>query len=64
VNRSQGIIISAFDYGDARDVPLSPELMNVPVLVDGGFQLRRILEKLEVERALEEWLSIVANAAA
>jgi len=38
--------------------------MNVPVLVDGGFQLRRILEKLEVERALEEWLSIVANAAA
>ena len=40
-------------YGDARDVPLPPELMNVPVLVDGGFQLRRILEKLEVERAPE-----------
>ena len=53
LNPSQAIIISAFDYRDGRDVPLPQALMNIHVLIEGGLQLRSLLEKLEVERALE-----------
>jgi len=50
----QGIIITALAYRDAREVPRPLELMHIPLLVDiSNFQLRSLLEKIEVERAIE-----------
>jgi hypothetical protein len=54
INPSQGIIIAALDYREAREVPRPRELMHIPVLVDiSNFQLCSLLEKIEVERAIE-----------
>src|SRR6266853_2172417 len=54
INPSQGIIIAALDYRDAREVPRPQELMDIPVLIDiGNFHLRSLLEKIEVDRAIE-----------
>ena len=53
INPSQGIIITALDYRDAREVPRPRELMHIPLLVDfSNFQLCGLLEKIEVERAI------------
>jgi len=50
----QGIIIAALDYTSAAEVPRPPELMRVPLLIDNGNgELRRLLEKVEVSRAIE-----------
>lgn len=50
----QGIIIAAFAYGNAGEVPRPRELMHIPVLTDPrNSQLRSLLEKIEVDRAIE-----------
>jgi hypothetical protein len=44
INPSQGIIIAALDYRDAREVPRPQELMDIPVLIDiGNFYLRSLV---------------------
>jgi CheY-like chemotaxis protein len=54
MNPSQGIIIAAFDYRNAGEVPWPRELMHIPLLTDtGNSQLRSLLEKIEVDRAIE-----------
>jgi CheY-like chemotaxis protein len=54
INPSQGIIVAALDYWNAAEVPRPQQLMHVPVLTDvSNFQLRRLLEKIEVERRIE-----------
>ena len=54
INPSQGIIIAAFTYRNAGEVQRPPELMDIPLLIDtGNFQLRRLLERIEVHRAME-----------
>src|SRR3989441_1023573 len=54
INPSQGIIIAAFDYRNAGEVPRPRELMHIPLLIDiSKFQLRSLLEKIEVDRAIE-----------
>jgi CheY-like chemotaxis protein len=54
INPSQGIIIAALDYRDAREVPRPRELMHIPLLIDvSNFKLCGLLEKIEVERAIE-----------
>jgi CheY-like chemotaxis protein len=54
MNPSQKMIIAAFDYQNAGQVPRPPELMHVPLLIDSrNFQLARFLERIEVERAIE-----------
>jgi CheY-like chemotaxis protein len=50
----QGLIITALAYRDAREVPRPLELMHIPLLVDiSNFKLRSLLEKIEVQRAIE-----------
>src|SRR3989442_6368755 len=54
INPSQGIIIAAFDYRNAGEVPRPRELMHIPLLIDiSKFQLRSLLEKIDVDRAIE-----------
>src|SRR5438876_7863425 len=54
INPSQGIIIAAFDYRNSGEVPRSRELMHIPLLIDiSKFQLRSLLEKIDVDRAIE-----------
>ena len=54
MNPSQKMIIAAFDYQNAGQVPRPPELMHIPLLIDSrNFQLARFLERIEVERAIE-----------
>jgi CheY-like chemotaxis protein len=54
IDPSQGIIIAALDYRSVAEVPLPPRVMNIPLLIDiGNGQLRSLLEKIEVERAIE-----------
>lgn len=54
INPSQGIILAAFDYRSAGEVPRPPELMHVPLLINASkLQLRSLLEKIEVDRAIE-----------
>jgi len=54
MNPSQKMIIAAFDYQNAGQVQRPPELMHIPLLIDSSnFQLPRLLEKIEVERAIE-----------
>ena len=54
INPSQGMIIAALDYRNAGEVPRPPELMHIPLLIDiSNFQLRSLLEKIEVDRAIE-----------
>jgi hypothetical protein len=51
-NPSQGMVIAALDYRNAGEVPRPRELMHIPVLV-AIRQLRSLLEKIEVDRAIE-----------
>ncbi len=54
IDRSQRMIIAALDYGYAEGVIRPSELMNIPLLIDiSNFQLRGLLEKIEVDRAIE-----------
>lgn len=54
IDPSQGIIIAAFDYRSAGEVPRPPEVMHIPLLIDTGRgQLRSLLEKIEVDRAIK-----------
>lgn len=54
INPSQGMIIAAFDYRNAGEVRRPPELMHIPLLIDiSNFQLHSLLEKIEVDRAIE-----------
>jgi CheY-like chemotaxis protein len=54
INPSQGIILAAFDYRNAGEVPRPRELMHIPLLIDtSNFQLHSLLEKIEVDRAIE-----------
>jgi len=54
INPSQGMIIAALDYRNAGEVERPRELMHIPLLIDiGNFQLRSLLEKIEVDRAIE-----------
>jgi CheY-like chemotaxis protein len=54
INPSQGIIIAALAYRNAGEVPRPRELMHIPLLTDpGNSQLRSLLEKIEVDRAIE-----------
>ena len=55
IDPSQGIIIAAFAYQSAAEVSRPQELMHVPLLIDFSvFQLRSLLEKIEVDRAIKE----------
>jgi CheY-like chemotaxis protein len=50
---SQGIIIAAFAYRSAGEVPRPPEAMHIPLLIDSNVsQLRSLLEKIEIDRAI------------
>ena len=54
IDRSQRMIIAALDYTYAEGVIRPPELMHIPLLIDiSNFQLRSLLEKIEVDRAIE-----------
>ncbi|MGA8621312.1 MAG: hypothetical protein WB660_22660 [Candidatus Sulfotelmatobacter sp.] len=54
INPSQPMIIAALSYRNAGEVPRPPELMHIPLLLDtSNFQLRRLLAKIEVDRAIE-----------
>ncbi len=54
INPSQGIVIAAFDYRNAGEVPRPRELMHIPLLTDSrNSQLRSLLERIEVDRAIE-----------
>ncbi|MGA2856803.1 MAG: hypothetical protein ABSE40_08035 [Candidatus Sulfotelmatobacter sp.] len=54
INPSQGMIIAALDYQNAGEVPRPRELMDIPLLTDiRNFHLCSLLEKIEVERAIE-----------
>jgi CheY-like chemotaxis protein len=54
INPSQKIVIAAFAYRNAGEVPRPRELMDIPLLIDtSNVQLRRLLEKIEVDRAME-----------
>jgi CheY-like chemotaxis protein len=54
IDPSQGIIIAAFDYRSAGEVPRPAEVMHIPLLIDTGRgQLRSLLEKIEVDRAIK-----------
>ncbi len=54
LNPSQPMIIAAFEYEHAHEVPRPEELISVPVLVGVGNELRRLLDKIDVERAIQE----------
>jgi len=54
INPSQGIIIAALAYRNAGEVPRPREVMHIPLLTDpGNSQLRSLLERIEVDRAIE-----------
>jgi CheY-like chemotaxis protein len=54
VDPSQGIIIAAFAYRSAAEVPRPPQAMHIPILTDWSVsQLRSLLEKIEVRRAIK-----------
>ncbi len=54
IDLSQGIIIAAFAYRSAGEVPRPPEAMHIPLLFDSNlYQLRSLLEKIEIDRAIK-----------
>jgi CheY-like chemotaxis protein len=54
IDPSQGIIIAAFAYRSAGEVPRPPEAMHIPLLIDSNiYKLRSLLEKIEIERAIK-----------
>ncbi len=68
-NPSQGIIIAAPAYRTAEELCLPPELVHTTVLIDISiFRLRNLLERLELDRAIEsltapDWLRLRLFAA-
>jgi CheY-like chemotaxis protein len=64
IDPSQGIIIAALDYRSAAEVPRPPQVMHIPLLIDtANGQLRSLLEKIEVDRAIKaltssDWLRL------
>lgn len=54
LNPSQPMIIAAFAYEHAHEVPRPEELKHVPVLVRVGNAFRQVLDKIDVERAIQE----------
>jgi CheY-like chemotaxis protein len=53
-NWSQRMILMAFDYGNADEVPRPAELMDIPLVVDiKNFQLQKLLARLRVHQAIE-----------
>lgn len=54
IDPSQGIIIVALDYQCVADVPWPSEVKDIPVLIEtGNGQLRGLLERIEVDRAIK-----------
>ena len=54
INRSQSIIVAAFAYRNEDEVPRPSELSAIPLLTDtSDFRLQKLLEKVEVERAVD-----------
>jgi len=54
IDPSQGIIIAAFAYRSAGEVPRPPEAMHIPLLIDSNIhQLRSQLERIEIDRAIK-----------
>ena len=54
IDPSQGIIIAAFAYRSAGEVPRPPQAMHIPLLVDSNsYQLRSLLERIEIDRAIK-----------
>jgi len=54
INRSQTLILTAFDYANAEDVPCPVELTDIFLLNDvTNFQLQRLLERIRVHQATE-----------
>jgi len=52
INPSQIIVLLAFDYANANDVPCPAELKDVSVLTDvRNFRLQRLLERIRVHQA-------------
>jgi len=50
----QGIIIAAFAYRSAGEIPRPAEAMRIPFLLDVNIhQLRSLLEKIEIDRAIK-----------
>ena len=53
LNSAQGMIVAAISFGSASDVPIPPHAADIPLLVDLSLsQLRPLLEKIEVNRAI------------
>lgn len=53
INSAQGMIVAAISFRSASDVPRPPDAMDIPLLVDLSLcQLRPLLEKIEVDRAI------------
>jgi CheY-like chemotaxis protein len=53
LDSAQGIIVAANSFRNASEVPRPPQAMDIPVLVDLSiYQLRSLLEKIEVDRAI------------
>lgn len=54
INPSQGVILAAFDFRSAAEVPRPPALMHIPIIVETNVShLRMVLEKIEVDRAIK-----------
>jgi CheY-like chemotaxis protein len=53
INSAQGMIVAAISFRSASDVPRPAEAIDIPFLVDLSLcQLRPLLEKIEVDRAI------------
>jgi CheY-like chemotaxis protein len=54
ISSSQKMILAAFDYQNEEDIIRPRELNDVQLLIDTrDFQLRKLLDRIEVERAIE-----------
>lgn len=54
IDPSQGVIITAFAFRSAGEVPRPPEAMHIPVLIDSNIDhLRGLLERIEIDRAIK-----------
>ncbi|HEX4920112.1 MAG TPA: response regulator, partial [Candidatus Bathyarchaeia archaeon] len=54
IDPAQGVIMTAFAFRNAGEVPRPPEAMHIPVLVDSNiYQLRSLLERIEIDRAIK-----------
>jgi CheY-like chemotaxis protein len=53
INSAQGMIVAANSFTSASDVPRPPEAMDIPLLIELiPSQLRPLLQKIEVDRAI------------